>query len=440
MRPAGSGTKGSDDMDPLEQKRNGYSLADCAEIMAAMSALKTEHGEPGYQPHFQQFLRSKGLTESAWATVWNDWHKVTEADPALGAKFHTYMAQVQQRRLMAKQPDVSGEVIEGVSLATYAKISAQSQTGAAIEGLVAGEGLTMEQWQKGNAAWAAKMGSCSPTDPIMIQFGQLYQKWAPNHQAMMEATTQAALESSNAQGGMAGGFNKELDLDNAHEFWAHDDIRIRARGVREAIRIWELNWNDRDARMRKVTQQAYDEAIKILTQGPSGAGLMALNQPADQVDIHAWSKMVEEEQTQQGTSDLVHGSLKDLAGEKFMSAQQNEAAQNAIRQAITRLQPRSQKVNEIFAGVTDELKKVQVRSLIDDYRETLNDMQEGLDDWDYSEPEDEASSAPMAAGSSGMSAPAASTAITTSGDDGGGFLAMLKRLPIIGNILRMLGL
>lgn len=419
-------------MDPLEEKRNGYSLADCAEIMEAQGALKTEHGEPGFQPHFQQFLRSKGLTENQWANVWNEWYKVTEADPALGAKFHTYMAQVQQRRLMAKQPNVSGEVLGGLSLEQYAKISAQSQTGAAIEGLVAGEGLSMEQWQAGQAAWGAKMGSISPTDPIMIQYGQLYQKWAPNHQAMMEASTQAALESSNSQGGMGGGFNKELDLDNAHEFWAQDDIRIRARGVREAIRIWELNWDDRDDRMRQVTQQAYDQAISILGDGPKGPGLMALNEPADQMDIHAWSALVEEEQTQQGTSDLVHGSLKDLAGEKFMSAQQNAAAQDAIRKAIARLQPRSEKVNEIFNSVTDELKRVQVRSLIDDYRETLNDMQESLDDWDYSEPE-AASAAPTA------SAGSASTDLAATSSSGG-FLDVLKKLPIIGAILRMLGL
>ena len=120
-------------MDPLEQKRNGYSLADCAEIMARMSALKTEHGEPGYRDPFQQFLRSKGLTENAWGGVWNDWHQVMENDPQLGAKFHTYMAQVQQRQLLSKQPNVSGESMEGVSLEAYAKISAQKAQAEEME-------------------------------------------------------------------------------------------------------------------------------------------------------------------------------------------------------------------------------------------------------------------------------------------------------------------
>src|SRR5690606_25817934 len=146
---------------------------------------------------------------------------------------------------------------------------------------------------------------------------------------------------------------------NAHEFFGHADVRVRARGVREMIRIWELNWDDRDARMRQLTQQAYDEAIRILTHGAGDdrPGITALNQPADAVDIHTWSAIADQEEAQQGTSDLVYGPLKDLANEKFMSPQQNEAAQNAVRQAIARLQPRAQLVEQAFAGTSDELKR-----------------------------------------------------------------------------------
>jgi hypothetical protein len=430
-------------MDPLEIKRNGYSLADCAEIMNRMSVLKTEHGEPGYRSHFQQFLRSKGLTENAWAGVWNDWHQTMENDPQLAAKFHTYLGQVRQRQMMANQPNVAGESMEGVSLESFAKISAQIQTGAAVEGLVAGEGLTMDQWQRGQAAWGQRMGSISPTDPIMIQFGQLYQKWSPNHQAMMEAATARHLEDASNRQGRGGGMAKALDMSNAAEFFDHADVRIRARGVREMIRVWDLGSSNRDARMRALTQRAYDEAIKILTHGAGDdrPGIMALDRPADAMEIHAWSAIADQEEAQQGTTDLVIRPIKDLAAEKFMTPQQEQQARAALGHAIARLQPRAQRVEQAFASVKDELKRTQLRQLIDDYRSTLSDLQETLNDWEYNGPEGvEASVAASVAArpSFGMSAPASSVAVVPA--PASGFLAMLKSLPIIGPILRMLGL
>ena len=426
-------------MDPLLEKRNGYSLEDCAEIMNRMSVLKTEHGEPGYNAPFQQFLRSKGLTENSWAHVWNDWWQVIENDPQLGAKYHTFMGQVRQRQMMANQPNVSGHALEGLSLEAYAKISAQSQTGAAIEGLVAGEGLSMEQWQRGQAAWGAKMGTCSPTDPIIIQFGQLYQKWAPNHQAMMEASTAAALEDAADRSGRGGGMSKALTMDNAHEFFGHADVRVRARGVREMIRIWELKWNDRDARMHQLTQQAYDEALKILNYGAGDdrPGIMALQSAPDAVDIHTWSKLADDEEAHQGTTDLVYGSLKDLAAEKFMTPEQNQAAIQAVQYAHQRLSPRAERVNQAFPQTTDELKRVQLRSLMDGYRETLEGLQEAVGDWDYTGPEAAVSAAAAAFGA--PAAPSVSLATPTP-PSSGGLMFVLRRLPIIGNILRMLGL
>ena len=140
---------------------------------------------------------------------------------------------------------------------------------------------------------------------------------------------------------------------------------------------------------------------------------MALPAPPDSVDIHTWSKLADDEHAQHGTSDLVYGSLKDL------------------------VQPRAERVNQAFSQATDELKKVQLRSLVDDYRVTLSEMQEALGDWDYTPPETAASAAvAVVGGRSVPSAPSVAMAISTA--QSGGLMFVLKRLPIIGNILRVI--
>ena len=431
-------------MDPLEQRVNGYSLADNAEIMSMMSLLKAEHGEPGYHPHFLQFLRSRGWTEAAWMESYNHWYAQMQANPDLAAKFHTFMSQHHTRQLTARQPDVSGDALEGVSLEAYAKISARSQTGAAIEGLVAAEGLTMDQWMRGQAAWGQRMGSVSPSDPILLQYGQLYQKWSPNHAASMEAATAAHLREAGEREGRGGGMSQDLTLDNAHQFFEHADLRVRVRGVRELIRIWELQDDLRDDRARQLVQHAYEVAVHVLQYGAGEdkPGYMALTQHVDAMDIHAWSAMHNQEDEQHGTTDMVWGALQDLAGAEFMSPAQNEAAQQAIRQAIARVQPRAQRVEQAFQGVRDETKRASIRSLMDDYRQLLEDLTEALEDWDYEGPQAAAGPSPAPSSSpapaAAPSAPQTAVAPAKKPDDP--ILAMLKSLPIIGDLLKMLGL
>jgi hypothetical protein len=328
--------------------------------------------------------------------------------------------------------------MEGVSLEAYAKISAKLQTGAVVEQLVAAEGLSMDQWQRGQAAWVDRMGKSSPTDPLIVQYGQLYQKWSPNQQASMEAATAAILAEHAEKEGRGGGMSEALDLANADAFFSHGDVRVRARGVREMVRIWELQEDQRvDPRMRRLTQAAYDEAIRILVDG-AGAdrpGFEALTQAPSTLDIHAWSALADQEEAQQGTADVVYGPLKDLAGEGFMTPQQNDAARQAVQQAVSRLARRSERVTQVLAEVTDELMRTQARSLADDYRETLDDMREALDEWEHVGPQPAA--APAATPQAAPSPPASDLAAPRPEE---GILALLRSLPIIGPILRLLGL
>ena len=142
-----------------------------------------------------------------------------------------------------------------------------------------------------------------------------------------------------------------------------------------------------------------------------------------------------QEEEFQTECSVVLDPLKDLAGEKFLTPQQNDAAMAAVRNAITRLEPREAQVNALFPQVTDQLKKVNVRQLMDDYRELLSELREALEDWSYEAPGSEEPAAP-----SGADQAAAIRARHEQKQQDSGIIKILKGLPIIGNILRMLGM
>lgn len=391
-------------MDPLDQPVYGFTLANNAEIMSMMSRLKTQHGEHSYHEPFLQFLRSRGWTEAGWMQSYNHWHAQMQADPNLAAKFHTFMANYHTQQLTAGQQDVSGFALEGLSLEMYAKISAQSQTGASVEGLVAGAGLSMDQWQRAQSAWGQKLSTLSPTDPLILQYGQLYQKWAPNHQASMEASTEQHLREASEREGRADGMNMALTLDNAPQFFSHANLRVKVRGVNEMVRMWELQ-EDMRGHMRPLTQQAFDIALQVAIHGAGNdkPGYASLTQHVDAMDIHAWSTMHNQEDEQHGTTDMACGALKDLASAEFMSPAQNDAAQEAVRQALSRAQGRGHRVYEAAQGVRDEMKSMALQSLVGDYQQLVEDLKEALEEWDYEEPSEESMGGPMR-GSMGSSA------------------------------------
>lgn len=437
-------------MDVLEQKRNGYSLADCAEIMRMHSSLKMEHGEFGFKEPWHQFLRSKGLTEGQWAHVWNDWWQVMEADPSIAAKYHTYAAQAATRQMAANQPNVSQNALEGVTLEQFAKIGAMIQAGQDAATLVAAEGLSMDQWLRGQAAWGQTMGTISPTDPIMLQYGMLYQKYnstiptvGGGSMSMEQATEQILDKNLQIQG------NRSIDvtLENAEsEFFSSPIVRHKARGVRAILNLWDRSSSHRatNAALRQATQRAFDISIDLLANGPgqgpgTGPGYEAVRGSTDPMNIHQWGDTHTEEEAYQDTVQTVLSSFKDLAAAEFMTPAQSEQSKAALARAIQRLAPRKDRVEELFRGTNDVTKKTSLRSLLDGYIDTLNELQEAIDDWSYEGPASaDAGFAPSGfASPSAPSAPSSSMAVT---EPQSGFLAFLKSLPIIGQILKALGL
>jgi hypothetical protein len=436
-------------MDPLEVKRNGYSLADCAEIMRNHSAIKLEHGELAFKPHWQQFLRSKGLTEGQWAHVWNEWWQTLEADSALAAKYHTYAAQASVRAMTASQPNVSQSALEGVTLEQFAEIGAKTQAGQDTAALVAARGLSMDQWLKGQAAWGQKMGTISPSDPIMLQYAQLYQKYnatiptASGGAVSMEQATEQILDK-HAQ--IQGNRSIEVTVQNAEsEFFSSPIVRHKARGVRAILNIWDRQFSTRatDPSLRHVTQRAYDICIDLLRNGPgsgpgTGPGYEGISGSTDPMDIHRWSAAHTEEEAYPDSIQTFLSAFKDLGAAQFMTPAQSDQSKAALAAAIQRLTPRKPRVEELFRGTSDVTKKTSLRTLLDEYTSLLNDLQEAIDDWSYEGPENAAAPAPapsMPMASSPMASP--SMAITPPVSP---LIALLKGLPIIGQLLRLLGL
>lgn len=437
-------------MDVLDQKRNGYSLADCADIMRMHSSLQMEHGEPGYRGPWQQFLRTKGLTEERWAHVWNDWWQLMEADPALAAKFHTYNAQANVRQMTANQPNVSQHALEGVTLEQFAKIGALIQAGQDAGALIAAEGLSMDQWLRGQAAWGQKMATITPTDPIMLQYGMLYQKYnatiptAGGGAVSMEQATEQILDKHQQ---IQGNRSIDVTLQNAEsEFFSSPIVRHKARGVRAILDLWDRSGDDRASNpaLKQATQRAYDICIDLLANGPgqgpgAGPGYESIRGSADPMDVHQWSDVHTQEEAYSDTIETVLSPFKDLAAAQFMTPAQSEQGKAAIAKAIQRLAPRKDRVEELFRGTTDVTKKTSLRSLLDTYVSVLGELQEAIDDWSYEGP---AGAFDGAAAASGFapSAPSVGSSMVVSQPSSGGLLELLKSLPIIGPILKALGL
>ena len=95
-----------------------------------------------------------------------------------------------------------------------------------------------------------------------------------------------------------------------------------------------------------------------------------------------------------------------------------------------------------FAPIADKAvpERVRMQTQIQDYRSLVEEMSEWVSEWDdnYNAPSSASETGGVEAAAS-MASNSGSSAIQTSGG-GGGFLDILKKIPIIGNIIRLLGL
>ena len=402
----------------MDEQIHGLSMRDCAEIMSKDGELKAQHGEPAYKPLFQQYLAQRGIDENTWAHSWNGWWTRMQADPSgqLHAKFATMQQQLTMQAHMADVPDASQDAKEGVTLEQYAKVMAKIAGGEDGNAAVAAEGFSMDQWQKAQAGWNAAMAA--DTDHhITTQYGMLYAKYTPNHQAQMEQQVAAIMAQDHAERAAGRPDEPEVEYTFADMVREMEDPTPNTRwtAAHHVCNTWDIG-DHSDPALDAAAKRAY----------------VLLNECLERHNEFTVSN-----------AESAGRDLMMFASEGFLTPEQAAESKGNMERCLGRAREQLATVEAAFAPIADKAvpERVRMQSQIQDYRSLVEEMSEWISEWDdnYQAPSSNTGGVEAAASMAGGGGGGGS-AIQPSSSGGGGFLDMLKSLPVIGNILRLLGL
>ncbi|MFK7931822.1 MAG: hypothetical protein AB8H79_26835 [Myxococcota bacterium] len=407
-----------------DEQIHGLTLRQCAEIMAKDGALKAQHGERAAKPLLLEFLAEQGIDESVWANSWNGWWARMESDPSgqLHAKFATIQQELTLQTHMADVPDASQDAKEGVTLDTYAKVMAGAAGGGDMQALVAEAGLEWGQWQRAQTAWNTAMGA-DVNHHLTTQYGQLYAKHTPGFQQQMQGQVAAAMAAEYAQREAGRPDEPEEEYTFADSIRDMEDAVPGTRWTAGhlAANAWDIG--DRsDGAVAAAGRRSIELCFECL-----GA--------FDDFSV--------------SDAETAASDLAMFGTEGGLSAEQAEEALGDIQRALNRSRERLATHEAAFEPIRDKAvpERVKMQSLIQDYTSMVETLEEIVEEWDPAEPESAEPEAPPAgrsaasshsAPSSAAQAPAAQPPAAPSSD--GGLMDTLKALPIIGDILRALGL
>lgn len=407
----------------MEDAIYGLTLRDCAEIMSKDGELKAQYGERAYKPHLLQYLAQRGTDENTWAHAWNGWWSRMQSDPSgqLHAKFAMMQQELTMKAHMADVPDAGSK--EGVSLDLYAQVMAKVAGGADLQATIAQHGIPWDQWQRAQAAWNKAMAE-DVNHHITTQYGMLYAKYTPGFQQQMQgqiAGMMAADHAQRSQGAMQDDEpEKDYTFDDAVAELKSPKPAVRWKAAHHVANFWDIG--DKEANPRLV--EAARQTIPIFVEC---------------VERH--------DEFTVSDAETSASDLKMYAAGGLLGAQADDV-KSSIAMCLNRAKEKLQTLQAAFAPIQNKAvpERVKMQSQIQDYTSLVETLTDILGEWDeaVAEAASAASSSSSSFGSSesyGSSAGASSgSAMTASSGGGGGFLEMLKRLPIIGNILRMLGL
>ncbi|MEM9071414.1 MAG: hypothetical protein AAGE52_23105 [Myxococcota bacterium] len=392
-------------------------MRDCAEIMSKDGELKAQHGEPAYKPLFQQYLAQRGIDENTWAHAWNGWWTRMESDPSgqLHAKFAMLQQELTMQAHFADVPDASQDAKEGVTLEMYAKIMAGIAGGKDAQAEIAANGLTWDQWQRAQAAWNQAMAE-DVNHHLTTQYGQLYAKFTPGFQQQMQGQVAGIMAAEHARRENASMEDDEPDEDYTFEMAMQElsspKPAVRWTAAHHVANFWDIGDRASDPRLDQAAKQAIDVMMECLERH-------------DEFTV--------------SDAESLAGDLFMFAAEGFLGDRADDV-KHMMELCLGRAQDELAKRKAAFAPIANKAvpERVKLQSAIQDYTSLVDELTEKIAEWDDNLGEPQAAVASGGSAPSMGGAPASSGAIQPSG--GGGFLDMLKSLPIIGNILRALGL
>jgi len=398
----------------MDEKIHGLSMRDCAEIMSKHGELKAQHGEPAFKPHFDRYLAQRGLDEHRWANAWNGWWTRMESDPSgqQHAKFASMQQQLTMQAHMADVPDASQDAKEGVTLDTYAQIMAKIAGGEDANAQLSAHGLSMDQWQRAQKAWNAAMAA-DVNHHLTTQYGTLYAKYTPGFQENAEAQMASIMADRYAEQAAGRPDEPEVEYTFADMLREMEDPTPSTRwsAAHHVCNAWDVG-DHSDPALHAAAKRAYT----------------LLHECVEQHDQFTVSE-----------AEAAAGDLKMFAAEGFLSPEESSDSEGAIARCLGRGEEHLANLQAAFAPIADKAvpERVTMQSAIQDYTSLTEELSEMLGEWDenYSAPEHGAGPTAIPMGNGGPGSVALRPA-----EDGGGFLDMLKKLPIIGPLLRMLGL
>ncbi len=397
----------------------GVSMDTAAEIMSKHGELTAQHGERSFEPHFNAFLAEKGIQPGTWAEAWNGWWARMQADPTgkLHASFSTMQRKYLSQAHMADIPDASQDEKAGVSLDMYAMMMAKIAGGGDPEALLAENGLNMQQWQDAQKGWNDAMAA-DVNHHLTSQYGTLYAKHTPGFYEKMEAQTAAIMADNHAE--RAAGIPDEPEVEYTFEDMVRelDDPKPNTRwsAAHHVLNRWDIGDRD-DPALVAAAKKAHTLAL-------------------DCVEQHNEFTI--------SNAESCANDLSLLASEGFMTVDEASDAEGGIGRCLERGKEKLNTLLIAFEPIRDKAvpERVTMQSQIQDYESLVETLTDLLEDWEsnYSAPQT-ASAASSSSPSSPMTAPSGSTQMQTQDDSGGDdIFSVLKRIPIIGDILRALGL
>ncbi|MCA9546445.1 MAG: hypothetical protein KC613_18700 [Myxococcales bacterium] len=395
----------------MSEQIYGLTLQDCAEIMAQDTALRAEHGEAAYGPWLDAYLAQKGTDQNTWAHAWNAWWTRMESDPSgqLHAQFATYQQQATMAAHFADVPDASQDAKEGVTLDMYARIMARAAGGQDMQALVAQEGLDWAQWQRAQTAWNTAMGA-DVNHHLTTQYGQLYAKYTPGFQQQMQGQVAGIMAGHYAQreAGIPDEEEPEYTFDDMVREMEDPNPRTRWTAAHHVANQWDIGDKD-DPALHAAAGRAGELAQECLER-------------FDDITV--------------SEAEALASDLRMFLSDGLYAAEHAEDLKGDVARALHRGQERLQVHQAAFEPIRGKAvpEKIKLQSAIQDYTsliETLSDLLEG---WDDAVPDEDDRRSPAASFGGGPS-----TAMAPSSSEGG-FLDILKKLPIIGPLLKLLGL